>query len=72
MPKDVNSRINGPAIDAFQQLDGDLQRDICSHLESNPRAECYSKEDLIVAWLTWNGIIGYAAKIERLVRQVFK
>ena len=68
----ATDRITGPAIDAFQQLDGDLQRDIIAYLEDKPRSECYSKEDLIVAWLTWNGIIGYATKIERLVRQVFK
>ena len=70
--RDVNSRINGPAIEAFQQMDGDLQRDIQSFLEDNTHADCYSKEDLVCAWLTWNGIIGYTPVIVRLVRQVFK
>lgn len=71
MAKDVDARITGPAIDAFQQLDGDLQRDVISYLENNP-AELYSKEDVIRAWLHWNGIIGYTPQIVRLVQQVFK
>lgn len=72
MPKDVNSRINGPAIDSFQMLDGDLQRDVMAYLEDKPRAELYSKEDVINAWMTWNGIIGYTPKIVRLVQQTYK
>ena len=71
MPKDINSRINGPAIDAIQQIDGDLQQDVFQFLQDNP-GELYSKEDVIRAWLTWNDIIGYTPQIIRLVQQVFK
>ena len=72
MKTDTNSRISGSAIDAYQQLDGDLQQDIDQFLEANPRAELYSREDLVRAWLTWNGIIGYTPVIIRLVQQTFK
>lgn len=72
MPKDINSRINGPAIDAIQQIDGDLQQDVYQFLQDCPTKELYSKEDVIRAWLTWNGIIGYTPQIIRLVQQVFK
>ena len=69
---DVNDRISGPAIDAIQQIDGDLQRHIYQLLEDNPRYELYSKEDVVKAWLMWNGIVGYTPQIVRLVQQVFK
>jgi hypothetical protein len=69
---DINDRISGPAIDAFQALSGDLQRDVIAHLQYNPRAHLYSLEDIVNAWLTWNGIIGYTPKIVRLVQQAYK
>lgn len=72
MPKNTNQQITGPAIDAYQQMDGDLQRDIDQFLEANPRQQLYSREDLVRAWLTWNGIIGYTPVIVRLVQQAFK
>lgn len=72
MPKSVNDRITGPAVDAFQQLDGDLQFTVIEFLQENPTKELYSKEDVLNAWLTWNGIIGFTPQIMRLVRQTFK
>lgn len=72
MLKSINDRISGPAIDAIQQLDGDLQKDVYQLLQDNPRYELYSKEDVVQAWLMWNGIMGYTPKIIRLVQQAFK
>lgn len=72
MAKDVNRRITGPAIDVVQQLDGDLQYDVYQFLQENPAKELYSKEDVVNAWLTWNGIIGFTPRIMRPVQQTFK
>lgn len=72
MPKSVNDRINGPAIDAFQQLDGGLQFAIGEYLTENPTKELYSKDDIVRAWLEWNGIIGFTSDIIHLVQQTFK
>lgn len=72
MPKSINDRITGPAIDVIQQLDDDLQQDVYQFLQDNEWAELYSEEDVLNAWLTWNGIIGFTPQIMRLVRQTFK
>ena len=65
-------RINGPAFVAFQQMDADLQRDILAYLDDRPRDQCFTSEDLVRAYLTWNGIINYTATIVRLVLQSHK
>jgi hypothetical protein len=68
----VNDRISGSAIEAFQQLDGDLQSHIVLFLVDNPSRQLYSREDVVRAWLFWNGILGYTPEIVRLVQQSFK
>lgn len=44
-----------------------IQRDIKSFLEDNPWVDISSRRDLVTAWLTWNGIIGYEDQIIDLV-----
>lgn len=65
---EVTDRISGAAIEAYQCLTGDQQRDIDAFLEANPKATLYTREDLVNAWLGWNGIIGYTRQIIRLVQ----
>jgi hypothetical protein len=70
--KSVTDRITGRAIDVYQYLDGRQQADVDAYLEANPRAELYVPRDVVNAWLTWNGIIGYTEQIVSLIHNVNK
>lgn len=68
----ITDRITGPAIDAFQQLNGQQQYHVEEFLSANKGAELYSKRDVVNAWLTWNGIVGYTDDIISIVQHTFK
>lgn len=68
----ITDRITGPAIDAFQQLNGQQQYAIEEFLSANKGETLYSKRDIVNAWLTWNGIVGYTEDIISLVQATFK
>lgn len=69
---DKNERITGSAIEAFQELRDKFQRDIGFFLEDNPTARLYTRQDVLNAWLQWNGILGFTLDILEITKVVHK
>jgi len=66
------AHISEEMVAVIATLPENIQSDIKEFMEENTNAYIYDKTDVVTAWLTWNGIIGYEDKIISLVRGVFK
>ena len=52
-------RILGPALEVYNKLPNLMKYDIDDWLEDRPNKQLYDKNDVLDAWLEWNGILGY-------------
>ena len=52
-------RILGPALEVYNKLPPLMKYNIDDWLEDRPNKVLYDKNDVLDAWLEWNGIIGY-------------
>lgn len=55
----MSAQLLGPAKDVFDKLPRHMQRDVEDLLEDRSNRVLYDKNDVLDAWLEWNGIIGY-------------
>lgn len=68
---EIESRIIGKGMEAFRRLANYQQRKVSDFLEENRRETLMSPLDVINAYLTWEGIIGYTDSIVNLVLQAY-
>lgn len=68
---EIESRIIGKGMQAFRRLSNSQQNTIVEFLEENRRQTLMSPLDVINAYLTWKGIIGYTDSIVNLVLQAY-
>lgn len=61
-------RILGPAGVVYDRLPSRMKNDIDDWLEDRPNKVLYDKNDVLDAWLEWNGIIGF----DEDFRELFK
>ena len=59
-------------LEIIISLPENMQEDIKSFMEENSRECIYTRTDVINAWLTWNGIIGYTDQIISLVQTLME
>jgi len=52
-------QILGPAAEVYAKLPARMRVDIDDWLEDRPNKVLYDKNDILDAWLEWNGILGY-------------
>ena len=70
--KTAMERIHSNAIPAFNNLTDNQQKAITEFLEANPGQTVYDQNDLIEAYLSWNGIINYASSLTLFFKNVLK
>lgn len=70
-PNKPKDRILARATVLFDKLPTKYRIDIIQFLEWNPAKVIYTEEDLIDAWLCWNGILGYTDTIIELFQSVY-
>jgi hypothetical protein len=68
---EIEARLIGNGKTAFEKINRNAQQDIVSFLEDNPRETIHGPNELMEAYLCWNGIIGYTSNIVETVRQAF-
>jgi hypothetical protein len=68
---EVEARIIGQGMVAFRRLANYQQRKVSDFLEENRRETLMSPLDVINAYLTWEGIIGYTDQITNLVLNAY-
>lgn len=59
-------RIIGPAAEVFERLPSRMKTDVEDWLEDRPNKVLYDKNDVLDAWLEWNGIIGFGEDFRQL------
>ena len=62
------SKMEPYAKSAFAVMPYHIQADIVMYCLENPTESIITCEDLIDAWLQWNGIIGYTSDLKSLFR----
>ena len=72
METSVTDLISGEAIEAYQQLRGKFQKDVDDYLRNNLSKRLYTRQDVVNAYLEWNGIIGYTSDVVELVTACMK
>lgn len=68
---EIESRIIGKGMEAFRRLSNSQQKTIVEFLKENYRETLMTPLDVINAYLTWEGIIGYTDSIVNLVLQAY-
>ena len=72
METSVTDRISGEAIEAYQNLRGKFQKDVDDYLRNIPSKRLYTRQDVVNAYLEWNGLIGYTHDVVELVTACMK
>jgi hypothetical protein len=72
METSITDLISGEAIDAYQNLSGKFQKDVDDYLRDNKSKRLYTRQDVVNAYLEWNGIIGYTHDVVELVTNCMK
>jgi hypothetical protein len=62
----MSAQLLGPAKDVFDKLPRHMQRDIEDWMEDRSNRVLYDKNDVLDAWLEWNGIIGYGDQMRSM------
>ena len=62
----MTQRIVGPAKEAYDKLPQRMKNDIDEWLEDQHNRVLYDKNDVLDAWLEWNGIIGYGDQMRSM------
>ena len=68
---EIESRIIGKGMEAFRRLSNSQQNTIVEFLKENRRQTIMSPLEVIEAYLTWEGIMGYTDSIVNLVLQAY-
>jgi len=68
---EIEARLIGAGKTAFERINRYAQQDVVCFLEENPRETIYGPNELMEAYLVWNGIIRYTSNIVETVRQAF-
>ena len=61
-------QIVGPALEAYSRLPQRMKNDVDEWLEDRHNRVLYDKNDVLDAWLEWNGIIGYGEDFRDLFK----
>jgi len=64
----MNSRIHPEAQKILGKLPPRFQCDVRQFLAENIREELYEPQDVLNAWLVWNGLIGYTNAVMTFVK----
>lgn len=64
----IAPKILGEAFTTYQKLPRQMQIDIEDWLEDRPHKMLCTKNDVMEAWLEWNGIIGYDEDFRNLFK----
>lgn len=72
METSITDLISGEAIEAYQQLRGKFQKDVDDYLRNNLSKRLYTRQDVVNAYLEWNGVIGYTSDVVELVTACMK
>ena len=72
METSVTDLISGEAIEAYQNLRGKFQKDVDDYLRNNLNKRLYTRQDVVNAYLEWNGMIGYTYDVVELVTACMK
>ena len=59
-------RILGPALEVYNKLPPLMKYNIDNWLDDRPNKVLYDKNDVLDAWLEWNGILGYGEDFRKL------
>ena len=59
-------RILGPALEMYNKLPQLIKCDIDAWLEDRCTKSLYDKDDVLDAWLEWNGILRYGEDFRKL------
>ena len=59
-------RILGPALEMYNILPQLIKCEIDAWLEDRCTKVLYDKDDVLDAWLEWNGILGYGEDFRKL------
>lgn len=72
METSITDLISGEAIEAYQNLRGKFQKDVDDYLRNNLSKRLYTRQDVVNAYLEWNGMIGYTLDVVELVTDCMK
>lgn len=64
----IKSQVLGPAKVVYDKLPVRLRLDVDDWLEDRPNKILYDKNDVLDAWLEWNGILGYGEDFRELFK----
>lgn len=67
----LTDRMEPEALAAYERLPYHQQSDVVQFLQNNPRKHLCDAQDIVDAWLVWNGMIGYTSNIVEVVRYAY-
>ena len=62
----IRAKMNLAALPAFAKMPTHIQNDIVMYFLDNPPPSIIVVDDLVDAWLSWQGIIGFTGDLKSL------